>query len=408
MVNLFAEILTMGEEKAEATGAEASPLIVEPAVSEPRDAQNGPGTTAEPQAPEKAEIASPALVPEQDSPAELSDAAAPAPKPTPKPTPKSTPKPEEPIAREIAQEIKNEIENASQNEPAQGPQAPEASAGACDETKAEASQSPGQFIVVPFGDPAFEDNAASERDAAGRNEFSGMRRYAAMAAIMVLGTGAGAFGGALATAAFFHGTELAGGNPALEASIARIDADILALKASLEFGSKLGQSQYNKTSERLDKIEKAQGEPAARLARLSEAVDKLRAAPVPLPAPVPAAARDVTGSVSPASPQAAAKTDRSDKTDRTELSKPENSKPENSKSENSKSENSKTEVARLPTLEGWVLRDVARGGALIDGRRGMYEVYAGDYIPGLGRIDAIRRQDGHWVVVTSKGLIVPH
>ena len=26
--------------------------------------------------------------------------------------------------------------------------------------------------------------------------------------------------------------------------------------------------------------------------------------------------------------------------------------------------------------------------------------------PGLGRVDAIRSQDGRWVVVTSKGLIV--
>ena len=40
------------------------------------------------------------------------------------------------------------------------------------------------------------------------------------------------------------------------------------------------------------------------------------------------------------------------------------------------------------------------------GRRGIYEVYAGDFVPGLGRVDAIRRQDGRWVVVTSKGLIV--
>jgi hypothetical protein len=42
---------------------------------------------------------------------------------------------------------------------------------------------------------------------------------------------------------------------------------------------------------------------------------------------------------------------------------------------------------------------------LIENRRGSYEVYAGDSVPGLGRIDAIRRQDGRWVVVTSKGLI---
>ena len=63
-------------------------------------------------------------------------------------------------------------------------------------------------------------------------------------------------------------------------------------------------------------------------------------------------------------------------------------------------------MARLPTVDDWFLRDVSHGGALIEGRRGVYEVYAGDPVPGLGRIDAIRRQDGRWVVVTSRGLIV--
>jgi hypothetical protein len=66
----------------------------------------------------------------------------------------------------------------------------------------------------------------------------------------------------------------------------------------------------------------------------------------------------------------------------------------------------KLEVARLPTVEGWMLRGVANGVALIEGRRGIFEVYAGDMVPGAGRVDAIRRQDGRWVVVTSKGLIV--
>jgi hypothetical protein len=60
----------------------------------------------------------------------------------------------------------------------------------------------------------------------------------------------------------------------------------------------------------------------------------------------------------------------------------------------------------LPTVEGWVLRGVANGIALIESRRGIFEVYAGDLVPGAGRVDAIRRQDGRWVVVTSKGLIV--
>ena len=57
-------------------------------------------------------------------------------------------------------------------------------------------------------------------------------------------------------------------------------------------------------------------------------------------------------------------------------------------------------------VDGWALRDVGNGGALIEGRGGIYEVYAGDPVPGLGRVHAIRKQDGRWVVVTSKGLIV--
>jgi hypothetical protein len=57
-------------------------------------------------------------------------------------------------------------------------------------------------------------------------------------------------------------------------------------------------------------------------------------------------------------------------------------------------------------MEDWVLRGVLNGAALIEGRRGIFEVYAGDSVPGAGRVDVIRRQEGRWVVVTSKGLIV--
>ena len=64
------------------------------------------------------------------------------------------------------------------------------------------------------------------------------------------------------------------------------------------------------------------------------------------------------------------------------------------------------DTAKLRVLDGWVLRDVGRGGALIEGRGGLYEVYAGDPVPGLGKVDAIRKQDGRWVVVTTKGLVV--
>jgi hypothetical protein len=59
-----------------------------------------------------------------------------------------------------------------------------------------------------------------------------------------------------------------------------------------------------------------------------------------------------------------------------------------------------------PIVHGWVLRRVYDGAALIEGRDGVIEVEPGIPVPGLGRIEAIKRQDGRWVVVTARGLIV--
>jgi hypothetical protein len=258
-----------------------------------------------------------------------------------------------------------------------------------------ASQIPGKVIVMPRGDRTWAGHGIHiEPEATKHESVFGKRRIAAIAAVVALAAVAGAAGGAFATATFMHGgsdVAVNGSQTSLEASLSRIDSDMQALKAGLDHTSKLGMSQFNKTSERLDKLERAQAEPTAKIARLSEAVDKLRAAPATVPAVAAAApaasfaSKETTGSIGPTpAQQAAAKIDA--KTDA--------------------KADVKTEVGRLPTLEDWVLRDVAYGGALIDGHRGTYEVYAGDVIPGLGRVDAIRRQDGRWVVVTSRGLIV--
>ncbi len=65
-----------------------------------------------------------------------------------------------------------------------------------------------------------------------------------------------------------------------------------------------------------------------------------------------------------------------------------------------------TPPARPAIIEGWVVRDVYRGVAVLQGRRlGIIEVEAGDTVPGVGRIESIKRQDGRWVVMTPKGLI---
>ena len=253
----------------------------------------------------------------------------------------------------------------------------------------------GKVIVMSRGDRAWSDHGVhAEHETAGQQGALGKRRIAAIAAV-TLAIGAGAVGGAFATATFMHGGSdvASNSNPtSLEASLSRIDADIQALKTGLDHTSKLGMSQFNKTSERLDKLERTQAEPTAKIAKLSETIDRLRAAPATVPAAaVPAASsasKETTGSIAPA--QQAAGALAGSKTEAKIDIKAD----------------AKSEVGRLPTLEDWALRDVGYGGALIDGRRGTYEVYAGDMVPGLGRVDAIRRQDGRWVVVTSRGLIV--
>jgi len=59
-----------------------------------------------------------------------------------------------------------------------------------------------------------------------------------------------------------------------------------------------------------------------------------------------------------------------------------------------------------PVVTGWVLRDIVDGHALVEGRDGLYEVGPGGNLPGVGRVETIQRQNGRWVVVTAKGLIV--
>ncbi len=323
----------MSEQKPEQTSGETGSLDAAAAVSASSEAVNEPVVAS---AQQTASVESPALVPEQG---------------------------------EAVGPVKVDAPKAD---------AVKADAPKVEAAKPDAPRAPGKVLVMSSADRAWNSNGAGAEAASepGSGMF-GKRRVTALAAVVVLAAVTGALGGALATIALGHlaGDQTqAAGNQALQAQVAQLDSDMTAVKASVEHTAKLAVAQFNRTTDRLDKVEKAQLEPVAKLAKLSEAVDKLRVAPAAPAVAAPAAAKEVTGSIAPPATAPA-------------------SAP-------------KVEVGRLPTVEGWVLRDVANGGALIEGRRGIYEVYAGDSVPGLGWIDAVRRQDGRWVVVTSKGLIV--
>jgi hypothetical protein len=208
--------------------------------------------------------------------------------------------------------------------------------------------------------------------------FERVRRLAPLAASIAIAASLGAIAGSLATGL--------GGEPVsaplaqsadaqgAKEQVARLHADIAALKTSVDTSAKAASAQLIRLGDRLDRFEKAQAEPSAKLAKLAEAVDRIeRRTPTSLAA---AAAHDVTGSVTALAPAP-------------QLEAPE------------------TRPASPPVLDGWRVRSVYNGAALIQTRAGgIMEVEPGDNLPGIGRIEAIRRQEGKWVVVTSKGVIL--
>jgi hypothetical protein len=57
-------------------------------------------------------------------------------------------------------------------------------------------------------------------------------------------------------------------------------------------------------------------------------------------------------------------------------------------------------------LQDWIVREARGGRALIENRHGgLFDIAAGSVLPGLGRVESVKRQDGQWVVVTAHGLI---
>ena len=160
-----------------------------------------------------------------------------------------------------------------------------------------APRAPGKIMIMaPMRDNAWdgdtiEQDTASTAGAKPSGLF-GKRRASALAAVIALAAVAGAIGGSLATAGFGH--VISGEEPqatasrarALENSLTRLESDVAALKTSIERSAKGDISQFSKVNDRIEKVEKAQIEPAAKLAKISDTLDKLRIASAPAAATV--------------------------------------------------------------------------------------------------------------------------
>ena len=62
--------------------------------------------------------------------------------------------------------------------------------------------------------------------------------------------------------------------------------------------------------------------------------------------------------------------------------------------------------AEAKILPNWILHGVRGRHALVENSHGdLFEITGDSSLPGLGRVEGIKRQDGQWVVVTARGLI---
>lgn len=216
--------------------------------------------------------------------------------------------------------------------------------------------------------------------AAAKSYFASARAHLPLAASLGIAAVLGALAGAAATAGFTSEppkpaveTRVAGDDTrALKEMLVRLSSELTALKSSVESANRNSGSQINKLSERLDRAEKAQAEPASKIARIAETVDRLdkrqaaATAPTTVAALQPPAHQDVTGSVAPEKLQ-----------------------------------------AKLPVIEGWKLHEFFGGRAVVENRTSgmLFEVGPGSNLPGVGRIETIRREDNRIVIVTPKGII---
>ncbi len=201
-----------------------------------------------------------------------------------------------------------------------------------------------------------------------------------LAASVAAAAAVGGMAGSLATAGIAYWATPQSAIPAYDQAfteaLGRIDHELSVLKASVDTATRASSLQVGKITERIDRVEKTQADSGTKLAKAADSLDRVERR-------LGASASDVTGSIG--DPRAAS-----------------SAAPESRRATLAPG----PAATSAPIVDGWVLRNVYNGGAMIQGRVGVVEVFPGDSLPGLGRIESVKRQDGRWVVVTSRGLIV--
>ncbi len=180
------------------------------------------------------------------------------------------------------------------------------------------------------------------------------KRYGLLAASVAIAAAFGAVVGAVASGGFAAParTDVArqDESKAMQQSIARLSKEIVSLKANVDAANKTAHVQVAKIAEQLNRA-------------ASEITGSIAAPQTVTPLPVSRPAQRVAA---------------------VEARPP----------------------AHPRVVQDWTIRDVYDGFVYVQGHGDIYRVSIGAPLPGLGRVEQVKRQDGRWVVQTPKGIIV--
>ena len=193
-----------------------------------------------------------------------------------------------------------------------------------------------------------------------------LRRTAALAATVMIAAGLGAAFGAVVQKrqeppAIQRDAALIEENAAMQKSISRLTKELAALKTSVESANKDSQTRVTKLTDRVEKLTETTGSISKQAA----------ATPVPTP-PAPQVAA-VTATEPTPLPQARPTVAQQDR--------------------------------RLPIVQGWTIYQIRNGVAWVENGGEVFAAQVGAPLPGLGRVEAVRRDGNQWLVVTAKGVI---
>jgi len=192
------------------------------------------------------------------------------------------------------------------------------------------------------------------------------RRFALLAATVAIAAALGSFVGGLTASGLARlmpegapATDIADASVILRALKSQV-GELTALKSSLDGSTRNANTQFAAIADRLDRVERVAANPSTQLTHIAETVDRLARINTS-----PETTSSIASSAVPMEPKI---TDR--------------------------------------IVADWVVQDVRGDRALVENRNGgLFEIGAGSVLPGLGRVEGVKRQDGHWVVLTSRGVI---